>query len=110
MGTLASRPARRPPDPTAVAQRRIPRPADPIRSRCELDTAELRQIERAATACELSVASFIRVALVLACQHQPTPEQVAAWQAVADRLMAAETGRPKPGRQPGKKSKPDAGA
>lgn len=75
--------------------KRLPRPANPVRTRCELDDAELRSVERLAAECRLSVASFIRVALVELTAH---PDRVPAWQAVAARLAAEDTGRAKPGR------------
>lgn len=78
--------------------RRLPRPNNPTRQRCELDDSELRELEIVAARCRLSVASFIRVALVDAAAH---PERVPDWQAVAARLaVAADPGRRKPGRPP----------
>lgn len=76
---------------------RLPRPAKPVRARCELDEAELRAVEDAAHLCRLSVASFIRVALVDAAAH---PERLEAWQLVAARLAegTGDTPPKKPGR------------
>ena len=76
--------------------KRLPRPANPVRARCELDDAELRLVERMAVEVRLSVASFIRVALIESAAH---PERVAEWSSIATRL-AEEAGddRPKPGR------------
>lgn len=83
--------------------KRLPRPASPKRARCELDEDELRRIEDAAHACRLSVASFIRVALVDAAAH--VEERLSAWQSISDELMKGTGTEPpkKPGRP--KKSK-----
>lgn len=85
--------------------KRLPRPADPVRTRCEVDGVELKKIEDAAHACRLSVASWIRVALIAAAESA-TPEQVAAWGAIADKIRnAAPPERVKPGRPPTKRKK-----
>lgn len=48
-----------------------------------------------AHACRLSVASFIRVALIEAAEN---PERVEAWLAIAARLAESGGDRPRPGR------------
>ncbi len=89
MATLVKRP-----NPMA---KRLPRPTNPKRARCEIDDDELRAIENAANLCRLSVASFIRVALVETVAH--SEKRVAAWLAVAAKLAAsAPADRIKPGR------------
>lgn len=76
--------------------KRLPRPANPVRARCELDDAELREVENAANLCRLSVASFIRVALIESAAH---PERVAEWGQIAAKLAAElPEGRNAPGR------------
>ncbi len=77
--------------------KRLPRPAAPVRARCELDEAELRAVEDAAHLCRLSVASFIRVALV---ESAASEGRVDAWKAIAERLaLGTGDGPPKrPGR------------
>lgn len=80
--------------------KRLPRPGKPTRQRCEVDEDELKVMETAAHACRLSVASWIRVALIDAA-GKVTPEQVEAWNAVAERLRdEAPPDQPKPGRPP----------
>jgi hypothetical protein len=80
--------------------KRLPRPGKPTRQRCEVDEAELKAMETAAHACRLSVASWIRVALIAAA-GKVTPEQVEAWNSIADRLReAAPPEQAKPGRPP----------
>ena len=77
--------------------RRLPRPADPARPRCEIDAAELAAVEEAAHACRLSVSAYIRVALVETAGR--IPERLAAWQEIAARIAAeAPADAPKPGR------------
>jgi hypothetical protein len=87
---------------TRVAKR-LPRPAKPVRARCELDEAELRAVEDAAHRCRLSVASFIRVALVVDAAN--IEARVEEWQKMATRLAAGTGDEPpkRPGRP--KKSK-----
>lgn len=75
--------------------KRVPRPANPVRARCEVDAAELHAIEDAAHACRLSVAAFIRVALIESAAH---PERVQEWLAIAERLAEEGSDRPGPGR------------
>lgn len=77
--------------------KRIPVPADASRVRLMLSKAELDAVEDAAHLCKLSVASFVRVALVETAAH---PERVAEWQKVAARLTAEGADLPKPGRPP----------
>lgn len=78
--------------------KRLPRPANPVRARCELDQSELRTVEDAAHHCRLSVASFIRVALIDAAAN--AEERSKAWGEVADRIAAGTPESPpkKPGR------------
>lgn len=96
---VASRPTR-----CQSVANRLPRPAKPTRPRCEIDEAELRAIEDAAHACRLSVASFIRVALVESAAA--APGRVAAWGEIAERLTAeAPPDQRRPGRPPKEKGK-----
>lgn len=84
--------------------RRLPRPANPTRQRCELNADELRAVEDVAHLCRLSVASFIRVALVEAAAH---PERVVAWGDIAARIAAGKPNEPpkRPGRPKGSPNK-----
>jgi hypothetical protein len=82
--------------------KRLPRPANPVRARCELDDSELRAVENAANLCRLSVASFIRVALIEAAAH--AGERVEAWGKIAARLAEGEPGKPPP-KKPGRPKK-----
>lgn len=76
--------------------KRLPRPAEPVQPRCEIDRAELSAVEDMAHLCRLSVASFIRVALVEAAAH---PERKAAWEKIAADIAAnPPPDRRKPGR------------
>lgn len=86
-----------------VMAKRLPRPGNPIRARCELDEAELRAVEDAAHACRLSVASFIRVCLVEAAGRAGDPAQVTAWETVAERLNRG--GDDTPPKRPGRPKK-----
>jgi len=64
----------------------------------------LKAVKDMAHLCSLSVASFVRVAMIETARH---PERVEAWQAVAKELnnAADEAELPKPGRPTGKKGK-----
>lgn len=73
--------------------RRLPRPDNAVRARCELSADELRAVEDAAHLCRLSVASFIRVALIEATAHH---DRLGEWQAVAARLWSEGQGGPTP--------------
>lgn len=90
--------------------KRLPRPANPIRARCELDESELKSVEDVAHLCRLSVASFIRVAMVDAAAH---PERVDEWRRIADLLMegTGESPPKRPGRpKKAKEGEPDVRA
>jgi hypothetical protein len=68
-----------------------------------MDVSEVKTLEDAAHACRLSLASFIRVALIEAAAH---PERIEEWKAIAERLMAAAPPeQKKPGRPPKKPKK-----
>ncbi len=88
--------------------KRLPRPKNPKRQRCELDEDELRAVEDAAHACRLSVASFIRVALIEAAAHLG---RVDAWKVIADRIVkeAEDAGVARPGRPKDDADKPKKG-
>lgn len=77
--------------------KRIPVPADASRVRLMLSADELKAVEDMAHLCRLSVASFVRVAMIETARH---PERVEAWQTVAKELndAADEAELPKPGR------------
>lgn len=81
--------------------KRLPRPADSVRVRLELSADELRLVEDAAHLCRLSVASFVRVALLDAVGD---PSRVDAWRAVAERLAAGDERNPP--KRPGRPKKP----
>jgi hypothetical protein len=86
--------------------KRLPRPKQPRRVRCELDEAdeaELKAVEDAAHACRLSLAAFIRVVLIEACRH--TAEKVPVWKEVAAALAAAATTKPGRPRKPPRRKK-----
>ncbi len=101
MGALTPTPQRR--ERRALhMEKRLPRPAKPTRPRCEVDESELKLIEDAAHLCRLSVASFIRVALV---ETVECTERIEEWKKIAERLMrgTGDTPPKRPGRPKRKK-------
>jgi len=91
------------PRPESRVAKRLPRPAQPVRARCELDDSELRAVEIAATAARLSVASFLRVVAVESAAAHADPKRLAAWAEIAARL-AQGTGA-EPPKRPGRPKK-----
>jgi hypothetical protein len=86
--------------------KRLPRPSQPVRIRCELDDSELRALELvAAGGVRLSVASFARVALIEATEAGGDPERVKRWAEIAAALAAGTGDTPpvRPGRPKTKK-------
>lgn len=83
--------------------KRLPRPANPVRVRMELDRPELDRVEDMAHACRLSVASFLRSLAVAVAEEWPDGADADAIKAVAARLLTtvrpgqARPGRPKKG-------------
>jgi hypothetical protein len=70
---------------------RIPVPDDAQRVRLVLSPAELHAVEDCAHLLRLSVASFVRVALVEASRH---PERADLWRAVAAELSGGGAAEP----------------
>ncbi len=84
--------------------KRLPQPPDPKHVRLLVSDAELEQMERMAVDCRLSVASFVRAAMVAMIADWPANQQ--AVKEAAGRIMAdAPADRPRPGR-PAKKTPP----